>query len=43
MAMQKRDAHPLNEGNIHIHSQKKRRYRCTVCRQTFTESKGTLF
>lgn len=30
------------KGNITIWSQKKRRYRCTVCRKTFTETKGTL-
>ncbi|MCP4232327.1 MAG: hypothetical protein GY770_01905 [Aestuariibacter sp.] len=27
--------------NIIIHSQKKRRYKCTCCGKTFTESKGT--
>jgi transposase-like protein len=31
------------EGNIHIHSRKKQRYRCMVCRATFTASKGTVF
>jgi transposase-like protein len=33
----------LGEGNLHIHSRKKQRYRCTVCHQTFSASKGTLF
>jgi len=33
----------LGEGNIHIHSRKKQRYRCSVCRTTFTASKGTVF
>lgn len=27
--------------NIRVHSRKKRRYKCTCCRKTFTESKGT--
>ena len=31
------------EGNIHPHNAKHQRYRCAVCRQTFTTSKGTLF
>jgi transposase-like protein/IS1 family transposase len=30
------------KGNITIWSQKKRRYRCTVCQKTFTATKGTL-
>jgi transposase-like protein len=30
-----------DQGNIRVHSQMPRRYRCTVCRQTFTASKGT--
>lgn len=30
------------KGNLTIWSQKKRRYRCTVCKKTFTETKGTL-
>lgn len=33
----------LNQGNIHVHSRKDLRYRCSVCRKTFTESTGTLF
>jgi transposase-like protein len=33
----------VGQGNIHLHSQKKRRYRCTQCGQTFTASKGTPF
>ncbi len=30
-------------GNITIHSQKRRRYRCTACRKTFSERTGTMF
>ena len=29
------------QGNIGVHSQKQRRYRCRVCGQTFSERKGT--
>jgi transposase-like protein len=32
-----------NQGNIRVHSQRDRRYRCQVCGQTFTASKGTAF
>jgi transposase-like protein len=31
------------QGNIRVHSQHDRRYRCRVCGQTFTASKGTAF
>ena len=31
------------KGNIHVHSQKDKRYICDVCRETFTTSKGTIF
>jgi transposase-like protein len=31
------------KGNIQIHSQQEKRYRCEVCGHTFTTSKGTLF
>lgn len=31
----------VGQGNIHIHSRKQERYRCTQCSQTFTTSKGT--
>src|SRR5262245_36013468 len=31
------------EGNIHIHSQKDRRFRCTECHKTFSATKGTVF
>lgn len=31
----------VSEGNITIHSQKKRRYKCTVCGKTFSETTGT--
>ena len=33
----------VGKGNIGVHSQKKKRYVCHVCLQTFTASKGTLF
>ena len=31
------------KGNIHVHSQKDKRYICDVCQGTFTTSKGTIF
>lgn len=31
----------VGEGNITIHSQKKRRYKCTECGKTFSETTGT--
>lgn len=31
----------IGKGNITVHSQKDQRYRCTVCKSTFTSSKGT--
>ncbi len=33
----------LGKGNIVIHSKADKRYRCKVCGQTFTETKGTPF
>jgi transposase-like protein len=33
----------VGEGNIHVHSQKDRRYRCDVCGQTFAATKGPPF
>ena len=33
----------LSLGNIRIHSQKERRYRCTTCGRTFAETRGTPF
>ncbi len=33
----------VGEGNIGIHSQKNRRYRCRVCRKTFAARAGTAF
>jgi len=33
----------IGEGNIRIHSQKRARYRCTVCNKTFSARVGTLF
>ncbi len=32
-----------NQGHIGVHSRKDRRYKCSVCQTTFTESKGTPF
>jgi transposase-like protein len=31
----------VGQGNITIHSQKKRRYKCQVCGKTFSETRGT--
>lgn len=31
------------KGNLHVHSQKEKRYHCEVCEQTFTITKGTIF
>lgn len=31
------------KGNIHVHSQKEKRFLCDVCEQTFTMTKGTIF
>lgn len=33
----------LLEGNISVHSIKERRYKCSVCQRTFTQTKGTAF
>jgi transposase-like protein len=33
----------INEGNISRHSLKERRYKCSVCDKTFTETKGSAF
>ena len=33
----------VGKGNISIHSQKERRYKCSVCNRTFAETKGTPF
>lgn len=33
----------VGQGNIRVHSRKEQRYRCTVCQQTFTATKGTVF
>jgi transposase-like protein len=35
--------HPVNKGNIHIHSEAEGHYRCEVCQRTFAASKGTIF
>jgi transposase-like protein len=31
------------KGNIHVHSQKDKRFMCAVCQETFSTSKGTIF
>jgi transposase-like protein len=33
----------IGKGNIHVHSQKDKRFMCNVCQDTFTTSKGTIF
>ena len=33
----------IGEGNIGIHSQKRQRYRCSVCTKTFSARAGTIF
>lgn len=33
----------IGQANITVHDKKKRRYRCNVCKKTFSESKGTPF
>jgi len=33
----------IGKDNICVHSQKEKRYICTVCEQTFTTTKGTIF
>lgn len=33
----------VGQGNIRVHSRKERRYRCTLCGETFAETKGTPF
>jgi transposase-like protein len=33
----------VGRGNIQIHSRAERRYRCTTCRRTFAETRGTPF
>lgn len=33
----------MGEGTITIHEKQRRRYRCKVCKQTFSERRGTMF
>jgi transposase-like protein len=33
----------VGQGNMRVHSQREQRYRCTLCGQTFTATKGTPF
>lgn len=33
----------VSQGNISIHSLKERRFKCSACRKTFAETKGTTF
>jgi transposase-like protein len=37
------EAGQRGKGNITIHDRKRQRYRCKVCKQTFSERRGTLF
>src|SRR6202048_4830232 len=31
------------QGNIRVHDRKRQRYRCTICKQTFSARRGTMF
>src|SRR5258708_4755124 len=33
----------IGVGNITIHDRKRQRYRCKICKQTFSERRGTMF
>src|SRR5229473_5773767 len=33
----------LGEGNVVIHDRKRQRYRCKICKQTFSARRGTMF
>ena len=33
----------VDQGNIVIHSQREQRYRCTLCQQTFSARRGTVY
>jgi IS1 family transposase len=33
----------MGQGNIRVHDRKRQRYRCTVCKHTFSARRGTLF
>ena len=33
----------MGEGNIAIHDRKRHRYRCKICKQTFSARRGTMF
>ena len=33
----------IEEGNIIIHDRKRQRYRCKICKHTFSASRGTMF
>ena len=33
----------VGEGNIKVHSHKEGRYRCHVCKRTFSANEGTVF
>src|SRR5438105_10125954 len=33
----------MREGNITIHDRKRQRYRCKICKQTFSARRGTMF
>jgi transposase-like protein len=33
----------IRQGNIRVHDRKRQRYRCTICKQTFSARRGTMF
>src|SRR5260370_16539644 len=33
----------MGQGNITIHDRKRQRYRCTICKHTFSARRGTMF
>jgi transposase-like protein len=33
----------MGEGNIAIHDRKRQRYRCKICKQTFSAKRGSMF
>ena len=33
----------MRQGNIRVHDRKRQRYRCTICKQTFSARRGTMF
>src|SRR5437667_12682594 len=33
----------IRQGTIRVHDRKRQRYRCTICKQTFSARRGTMF